>query len=84
MKTLSHEFLLFIESGFITKAFVDQYIDKIFATPEADGTVRLDIRIFTGEATEKYLETQRLHTNKSVSHFCHEGHTASPLWQKSA
>ena len=44
-----------VESGFITKAFVDQYIDKIFATPEEDGSVRLDIRIFTGDATEKYL-----------------------------
>ena len=44
------------ESGFITKSFVDQYIDKIFATPEEDGTIRLDIRIFTGEATEKYLQ----------------------------
>ena len=44
-----------VESGFVTKAFVDQYIDKIFATPEEDGSVRLDIRIFTGDATEKYL-----------------------------
>ena len=44
-----------VESGFVTKAFVDQYIDKIFATPKEDGSVRLDIRIFTGEATEKYL-----------------------------
>ena len=45
-----------VESGFITKGFVDQYIDKIFVTPEKDGTIRLDIRIFTGEATEKYLQ----------------------------
>ena len=44
-----------VESGFVTKTFVDQYIDKIFATPEEDGSVRLDIRIFTGDATEKYL-----------------------------
>ena len=44
-----------VESGFVTKAFVDQYIDKIFASPEEDGSVRLDIRIFTGDATEKYL-----------------------------
>ena len=45
-----------VEAGFITKSFVDQYIDKIFVTPEKDGTIRLDIRIFTGEATEKYLQ----------------------------
>ena len=44
-----------VESGFVTKTFVDQYIDKIFATPEEYGSVRLDIRIFTGDATEKYL-----------------------------
>ena len=45
-----------VEAGLITKSFVDQYIDKIFVTPEKDGTIRLNIRIFTGEATEKYLE----------------------------
>ena len=43
------------ESGFITKSFVDQYVDKIFTTPQEDGSIRLEIRIFTGEATEKYL-----------------------------
>ena len=45
-----------VECGFVTKTFVDQYIDKVFVTPEDEGTVRLDIRIFTGEATEKYLQ----------------------------
>ena len=45
-----------VEAGFITKSFVYQYIDKIFVTPEKGGTIRLDIRIFTGEATEKYLQ----------------------------
>ena len=44
-----------VENGFVTKTFVDQYIDKIFATPQKDGSIRLDIRIFTGDATEKYL-----------------------------
>jgi hypothetical protein len=48
--------MLLIILVFITKSFVDQYIDKIFVTPEKDGTIRLDIRIFTGEATEKYLQ----------------------------
>ena len=56
LRTVMREAQKCVESGFVTKGFVDQYIDKIFATPEADGTVRLDIRIFTGEATEKYLE----------------------------
>lgn len=34
--------------GVVSKDFVDQYIDKIFVTPEPDGAIRLDIRIYTG------------------------------------
>ncbi|MBQ8834433.1 MAG: recombinase family protein [Oscillospiraceae bacterium] len=41
--------------GMISQEFVDKYIDKILATPEEDGSMRLDIRIFTGENTQKYL-----------------------------
>ena len=43
-------------NGEITKEFVDTFIDKIFATPEGDGTMRLSIKIFTGESCEKYLQ----------------------------
>ncbi|MBR2131775.1 MAG: recombinase family protein [Oscillospiraceae bacterium] len=43
------------ENGGITKAFVDTFIDKIFVTPEEDGALRLRIKIFTGETSEKYL-----------------------------
>jgi DNA invertase Pin-like site-specific DNA recombinase len=43
-------------NGVITKDFIDTFIDKIFVTPEGDGTLRLDIRIFTGDSTAKYLE----------------------------
>ena len=39
----------------ISKEFIDKYIDRIFATPQEDGSMRLEIKIFTGEATEKYL-----------------------------
>ena len=53
-----------VESGFVTKNFADQYIDKIFATPMKDGTIRLDIRIFTGEATEKYLKKLKVRTGQ--------------------
>jgi len=35
---------------------VDTFIDKIYATPQDDGSMRLDIKIFTGDTTEKYLE----------------------------
>ena len=40
------------QSGEITKGFIDTFIDKIFATPEGGGTMRLDIKIFTGESCE--------------------------------
>ena len=40
-------------NGLINKEFVEQYIDKIFATPEEDGSLRLQIKIFTGETTDK-------------------------------
>ena len=53
-----------VESGFVTKNFADQYIDKIFATPMEDVTIRLDIRIFTGEATEKYLKKRKVRTGQ--------------------
>ena len=45
--------------GLINKEFVDKYIDKIFATPEDDGSLRLQIKIFTGESTDKYLANLR-------------------------
>ena len=41
--------------GMITAEFVNKYIDKIFVTPEEDGSMRLDIKIFTGESTQKFL-----------------------------
>jgi len=41
--------------GMITSDFVSKYIDKILVTPEEDGSMRLDIKIFTGETTQKYL-----------------------------
>ncbi len=41
--------------GMITADFVSKYMDKILVTPEEDGSLRLDIKIFTGESTQKYL-----------------------------
>ena len=48
--------------GVISKAFVDQYIDKIFATPEDGGSMCLQIKLFTGETTDKYLQNLRSRT----------------------
>ena len=50
-------------NGEITKEFVDTFIDKIFVTPEEDGSARLDIKIFTGESCEKYLEKLKRRSN---------------------
>lgn len=52
------------KTGVITRSFVDQYIDKIFVTIEADGRIRLDVKIFTGETTEKYLERFKIRTGQ--------------------
>ncbi|MEG1577964.1 MAG: recombinase family protein, partial [Oscillospiraceae bacterium] len=46
-------------NGIITKEFVSQYIEKIFVTPQDDGTMKLEVKIFTGETTEKYLNNLR-------------------------
>ena len=48
--------------GIITADFVSKYIDKILVTPEEDGSMRLDIKIFTGENTQKYLTKLALRT----------------------
>ena len=50
-------------NGEITKEFVDTFIDKIFVTPEEDGSARLDIKIFTGESCEKYLHKLKRRSN---------------------
>lgn len=48
--------------GIISKEFVERYIDKILVTPEEDGSMTLDIRIFTGETTQKSLQEIRRRT----------------------
>ena len=55
--------------GIISKEFVDTYIDKIYVTPVDENTMKLSIKIFSGESTEKYLEKFRRHVGqmKSVS-----------------
>jgi len=45
--------------GMVTVEWVNKYIDKILVTPEDDGSLRLDIKIFTGETTQKYLASLR-------------------------
>ena len=55
--------------GMITPEFVSRYIDKILVTPDKDGSLRLDIKIFTGETTQKYLAnlaSRTGHTSKKM------------------
>ena len=47
--------------GIVTKEFIDKYISKIFVTPEDENTMMLQIKIFTGETTEKYLRKLESH-----------------------
>ena len=49
-------------TGLIDKEFVEKYIDKIFVTPDADGSMSLQIKIFTGKTTEKVLQNLRSRT----------------------
>lgn len=55
--------------GMITKDFVNRYIDKIFVTRENENTMRLVIKIFTGETCERFfrkLEIRTVHTFKNI------------------
>ncbi len=52
--------------GLIDKKFVEKYIDKIFVTPGADGSMSLQIKIFTGKTTEKVLQNLRSRTGHTV------------------
>ena len=51
--------------GIINKEFVDRYIDKIFATPEDDRTLHLQIKLYTGEIVDKTLENLRSRTGNT-------------------
>ncbi len=55
-------------SGIITTEFVNQYIDKIFVTIEEDGLAKLEIKIFTGKNTEKWLSKLRERSKGRMGH----------------
>ena len=48
--------------GIINKDFIDRYIDKIFVTPDENGTMHLQIKIFTGEIADRYFTSLRSRT----------------------
>lgn len=49
-------------NGQINEEFVQRYIDKIFATPQEDGSMLLQVKLFTGEVCDKYLQNLRSRT----------------------
>ena len=56
-------------SGIISNEFVAQYIDKIFVAIEENDTAKLEIKIFTGKNTEKWLhklKSRTGHTTKKM------------------
>ena len=46
-------------TGIITNEFVARYIDKIFVSMTSDDIAKLEIKIFTGKSTEKFLQNLR-------------------------
>lgn len=45
--------------GIINKEFIDKYIDRIYVTPESEDTLRLEVKLFTGETCDKFLTRLR-------------------------
>ena len=61
--------------GEITKEFIDIFVDRILLTPEDDGSMRLDIKIFTGKTCEKYLEKLKRYSSENRR----TGHTSKKM-----
>ncbi|MBR4960198.1 MAG: zinc ribbon domain-containing protein, partial [Clostridia bacterium] len=57
---------MYCHGSAITKEFVDSFIDKIYVTPQGSGVVQLDIKIFTGDSCEKYLEKLKNHAKSEI------------------
>jgi len=53
-------------TGMITNEFVAQYIDNIFVTMEGEDLAKLEIKIFTGKSTEKWLRKLRGRTGHTL------------------
>lgn len=53
--------------GIINKEFIDKYIDRIYVTPESEDTLRLEVKLFTGEACDKFLTRLRERTTRAAT-----------------
>ena len=61
--------------GMITPQFVAQYIDRILVMPGENDTTNLEIKVFTGKSTQKWLEKVRFR------HQSRTGHTSKKMIQ---
>ena len=78
----------------ITKEFIDTFIEMIYVTPQDDGSMRLDVKIFTGDTTEKYLrklerraghmnpEDERTEENSTITTVSEDGIPAGHTFKK--
>lgn len=64
--------------GIITKEFIDKYISKIFVTPKDDTTMLLQVKIFTGETTEKYLRKLESRTGHITRDLAEQSESQTP------
>ena len=55
-------------TGIITNEFVARYIDKIFVSMTSDDMAKLEIKIFTGKSTEKWLNRLEKRHKGRVGH----------------
>lgn len=53
-------------SGCITPEFVDKYIERIYATPVSEDTMELQIKIFTGDITQKYFHKLAVRAGRTL------------------
>ena len=64
------------QNGIINRAFISKYIDKIYVTPYSDDKMKLEIKIFTGETTEKYLAKIKSRTGHIFKKMIRDAETA--------
>lgn len=65
LKKILHQAEQDAKEKLIDKAFINKYIDKIYISPE-DGHLKLSIKIFTGDLTEKYIKSRAGHIFKKM------------------
>lgn len=55
-----------VSNGTVSREFIDGFIDKIFVTPETPDSMRIDIKIFTGDSTSEYIGKLNFKSKRKV------------------